>query len=68
VLNPFMHSKMQFKQQKMVISPRSVSSDSGEKVQKVECLDNSLHYNLFDLLSLEIHHYTNTYLQFKFSY
>jgi hypothetical protein len=35
-----MHSKMQFKQQKMVISPRSISSDSGEKVQKVECLDN----------------------------
>jgi hypothetical protein len=36
-----MHSKMQFKQHKMVISPRFVSSDSGEKVQKVNCLDNA---------------------------
>jgi hypothetical protein len=44
VLNPFMHSKMQFKQQKMVISPRFVSSNSGEKVQKVECLDNTKQY------------------------
>jgi hypothetical protein len=42
VLNPFMHSKIQFKQQKMEISPRSVSPDSGEKVQKVECLDNTV--------------------------
>jgi hypothetical protein len=36
-----MHSKMQFKQQNMVISPRSVLPDSGEKVQKFECLDNA---------------------------
>ena len=47
VLNLFMHSKMKFKQQKMGISPRSVSSDSSEKVQKFECLDNAKTYSFY---------------------
>jgi hypothetical protein len=42
VLNPFMHSKMQFKQEKMTISLRPVLSHFSEKVQKVECLDNTI--------------------------
>jgi hypothetical protein len=33
-LNPFMHLKIQFKQWKMEISPRSISQDSDEKIQK----------------------------------
>jgi hypothetical protein len=48
VLNLFMHSKMQFKQPKMGITPRSISSDSGEKVQKVECLDNAKTYRFYN--------------------
>lgn len=47
VLNLFMHSKRQFKQPKMGISPRSISSDFGEKVQKVECLDNAKTYSFY---------------------
>jgi hypothetical protein len=40
MLNPFMHSKMQVKQHKIVIFPRFRSPDSGEKCQlNVECLD-----------------------------
>jgi hypothetical protein len=48
VLNLFMYSKMKFKQPKMGISPRSISSDSSEKVQKVECLDNAKAYRFYN--------------------
>jgi hypothetical protein len=44
-----MHFKLQFKQQKMVISPRSVSPDYNEKVQKVKCLENTPLYSLLQL-------------------
>jgi hypothetical protein len=35
-LNPFMHSEMQFEQQKNVISSKFLSSDSNEKGQNIE--------------------------------
>jgi hypothetical protein len=40
-LNPFMHSEMQFKQHKIVILCRFMSSDSDEKDQNIEQLDNA---------------------------
>jgi hypothetical protein len=40
MLNPFLHSEMDFKQQKIVISCKFISSDSDEKSHFVEQLDN----------------------------
>jgi len=42
MLNPFMHSEMDFKQKKIVISCRFMSSDFNEKIHFVEQLDNAL--------------------------
>jgi hypothetical protein len=42
MLNPFLHSKMDFKQQKIVISCKFMSSDSDEKKHFVEQLDKPL--------------------------
>jgi hypothetical protein len=39
-LNPFMHSKMQFKQQKIAILSKFTSPDSDQKTQKIERLAN----------------------------
>jgi hypothetical protein len=38
MLNPFMHSEIQFKQQKIEILSKFTSPDSGQKTQKVERL------------------------------
>jgi hypothetical protein len=41
MLNPFLHSKMQFKQQKVVISCGFMLSDSNKEGKNVEQLDNA---------------------------
>jgi hypothetical protein len=43
MLNPFLHLEMDFKQQKIVISCKFISPDSGEKKKHfVEQLDNAI--------------------------
>jgi len=44
MLNPFMHSEMQFRQQKIAILSRFTSPDSGQKGQNIERLDNAYVY------------------------
>ena len=41
MMDPFLHSKMDFKQQKIVISCKFISPDSGEKNHFIEQLDNA---------------------------
>jgi hypothetical protein len=41
MLNPFMHSEMDFKQQTIVISCRFMLPDSDEKIHFIEQLDNA---------------------------
>jgi hypothetical protein len=57
-LNPFLHSKMDFKQQKIVILCRFMSLDSGEKIYFVEQLDNVLEKSISNL-----YHYNLQYTQ-----
>jgi hypothetical protein len=54
-----MYSKMQFKQQKFVICPIFISSNSDEKNQNVECLDNSIKKGYGSLPLLEHHYFQN---------
>jgi hypothetical protein len=42
MMNPFLHSEMDFKEQKIVISCRFMLSDFGEKSHFIEQLDNAL--------------------------
>jgi hypothetical protein len=42
MMNPFLHSEMDFKQQNIVILCKFISSDSNEKNHFVEQLDNAL--------------------------
>jgi hypothetical protein len=42
MLNPLMHSEIQFKQQKLTILFRFTSPDSDQKSQKVERLANTI--------------------------
>jgi hypothetical protein len=57
-LNPILHSKMDFKQQKIVILCRFMSLDSGEKIYFVEQLDNVLEKSISNL-----YHYNLQYTQ-----
>jgi hypothetical protein len=54
MLNPFMHSKMDFKQQKIMISCIFMSADSGKKSRFVENLNNALSCIVTDHKSFEI--------------
>jgi hypothetical protein len=52
MLNPFMHSEMQFKQQKIIILSRFTSPNADQKKQKVELLAkpiNKVNNNHFPL-------------------